>query len=197
MDQRHVSRGKAGIAKKESLGEEGGPILTSLDDEHLGTELEYLSRSTNQIGLTGDLASLGVIDYQCIDERYRLQQFLGRPLDPVVHGVHGHEASVNLLSHLALQGREDVRQEDEGCATSSLTELGLEICKDVQLCVEGFGRIEIVAVFTHPAKCLTTLDALNSAGVNAAFDEDRAVFFGEVIPDNSYYANLGEERGCN
>ena len=64
-----------------------GAVFSALDDQRFGAELENVARGAQQIVLVRELARFRVVDHQDVGVLERLAQFLGRALDPVIHGV--------------------------------------------------------------------------------------------------------------
>ena len=64
----------------------------------------------------------------------RLQQFLAKILDPVVHGVAaGQPQAVHLRAHAALQRGLDVAEQQVRRVPVALRQLGIEVGEDVQV----------------------------------------------------------------
>ena len=71
----------------------------------------------------------------------------------------------------------------------------VEVGKDVQLSVQGFGGVQIKSVFACPTEGFAAGNALEVGGVDFAFVEDGFIFGAEVFANDGDDADFGKERG--
>ena len=87
-------------------------VLPLLDDGHLGTMREHPACRAVDVPVAGQLARFGVVHHQDVDVAQQLEQEIALRLDPIVHGIAGHERRMrDLVEDAELQLGVDVAEE--------------------------------------------------------------------------------------
>jgi hypothetical protein len=122
-----------------------------------------------------------------------LDQRVARLLDPEVHGVERRGLDVAaLLTHVALEVRLDVRQEEQIAVARALGQLRREVAEHVQLRVERLGGAHVPLVLARPEERLAAPDVLDVVGDHAVAAEHVVLRVAEVVAHRADRAHLGE-----
>ena len=116
-------------------------------------------------------------------------------LDPIVHGVAGHQFGLpDLQQHLPLEVGVEIAQEEILAGPVMFGEVGPKVGQDVQLGVEGLAVVEVISVLAGPAEGLARQD-LQSRQVDVSGLQQGDVLLSEVVPDGRHHPDLGEVGG--
>ena len=186
---------EGGQPEEALVGHHRGAVLPLLGDDHARAPFAYLPGGSHQVGLTGELAQLGVVEHQAVDLRDRLDQRVARGLDPQVHRVERDKPCVRaLLSDVALEVGLNVGQEEHVRGSRSLRQLRAEVREDVELCVERGPLVQVPAVLASPEERASPRHLLDVIRVHAAVPEHRVLLCSEVVAHRSHHVDIVEER---
>ena len=116
-------------------------------------------------------------------------------LDPIVHGVAGHQLDGGHgIAHAALQHGIDVGEEEEIGIAIRVGNFGLERRKDVELGVMGFGLVQVFEIRALPEKAFAG-GMFNAASVNVAGGKNGFLLGAKVLAHDGDDAHIGEEAG--
>ena len=116
-------------------------------------------------------------------------------VDPVIHGVAGHQLHIrHLLAHAPLQHGIDVGQKQKLRVAIRVGNLGLERREHVQLGVVRLGLVQVLEIRTLPEEALAR-GVLNAARVDVARLEDGLLLGPKVLAHHGDHAHIGKEAG--
>ncbi len=154
------------------IREQCRPELTALDDENLRPEPANDAGGPDEIGFTGQLAGLGVIDDEQVDVGERCEEPVARAFDPEIHRVERHKPCRGLQSRLTLELWIGVGEKQERNFASRVIELRIELRQHVELRIERVRRVQVVSVFSFPEEGLAARHSLEVSHVDPAVEKD-------------------------
>src|SRR5690606_29697248 len=108
-------------------------------------------------------------------------------LDPEVHRIAGDEArALDLLEHVELQARIDVRQEDPFAGAKLLWNARREVGEHAEAGLQRVAVGEIEAVHARPAEALARRSG-HPAEIHPPLTKEIEGAGGEVLPDHSHH----------
>jgi hypothetical protein len=113
-------------------------------------------------------------------------------LDPVIHGVAGHQPRLrHRLAHAPLQDWIDVGQKEKLRVAIGVGNLRLEGGKDIQIGDVRLGLVQAVEIGALPEEALAC-GVLDAAGVDFMRIEDRFLSSAEVFADDGDDAHIAK-----
>ena len=116
-------------------------------------------------------------------------------LDPVIHGVAGHQLHPgHRFAHAALQNRIDVGQKKKLRVAIGVGNLRLEGSKNVQLGLVRLGLIQIFEIRAFPEEAFARR-AFDAANIDVPSAKYGFLFGTKVLADNGDDAHIGKKTG--
>src|SRR5207249_36917 len=171
----------SGREKNRAVLEEAGAVFTAL--QHHDARPKPLNRGSGapEVSRPGEHPGLGLIDDEHIDLSQRLLQLLRLPLDPVIHGVAGHQARPReLATHVKLQWGIDVAQEYELTSQVRSRHLRGKALENIELGFERPRLAHVSIVLTSPAKRFPPRP-FEAFDVNPAAGKDSQLLLAEIL----------------
>ena len=191
-----LGQGEGGHREGVVAGEQGGAVLAALDDHDPRARFHDPVGGDDQVGFAGQHPQLGVVEQQAVDLADHVHQGVAGGVDPEVHRVESDEPGAGRLrSHLPLQVRLDVAEEEHLRRARLLAQLRDEVGEDVELGVVGVGDVHVVVVVAAPEEGPAAGHLLDPEGGDPVLLEHAELRGPEIVADRADDADVGEEAG--